>query len=334
MVYLTTFALAFGISFCITFIFTHFLIPYLLSKNISGIDGHKPDKPKIPEMGGISIVVGYTLGILAVLSIGENFDPTMVFAGLLVFIFASVIGFSDDLWKLSHKIKPVLLLAAAAPLVILGAGKPEIVIGPYTVDFSFFPALYWLIIVPLGVTGAANVTNMLAGFNGLMSGLGIVSCGFMTVIALYLGQTEAAILLSTMVGAQLAFLHFSKFPARIFPGDTGTLGLGALMASAMIIGNFELLGLICLVPLIFNASISLLSVGGFFEEKQFRKEKLSAFRLTDDGLLSYVKLEKPITLSKILLYNKPQKEYVLVFKLILLSIIANLIALGLAWVWW
>jgi len=335
-------AFAFVLSFAVTFGCTRYFTALLGRMGIAGVDGHKPHKPHVPEMGGTAILLGYSVALpsaaLIYLHYAPGFDLTPVAAALGVFLIAGAIGVVDDLRKLSHRVKPLLLLAAAAPLVLLRTGVAEVRLPFLTVDFAGvmghdLSLLYWLVVVPLGVTGAANVTNMLAGFNGLMSGLGVVSCATLAVISVYLGQPAAALVFAAMAGAQLAFLYFNRYPARVFPGDAGTLSLGALVAAGLVIGNIEFLGVVVLLPQIVNASMSLLSVGRFFEEKQFREEKMSALNVTSDGLISFTRLEKPITLCKILLYNRPQREYALVFKVIILSVISALLALWLAVAW-
>jgi UDP-N-acetylglucosamine--dolichyl-phosphate N-acetylglucosaminephosphotransferase len=327
-------------AFILTFACTPYLIRKLRQMNIVGVDGHKPDKPEIPEMGGLSMLFGYTIALLAAAFFISQADPgldiTPIYAVLGVFIIAAAIGAADDLYKLHHHRKPLMLLFAATPLILLKTGVPEIAFPFYTLDFTSLLGydltwLYWLIIVPIGVTGAANVVNMLAGFNGLMSSLAVTSCTAMALVSLALGEHTAALVFATMVGAQLAFLRFNWTPARIFPGDVGTLGFGALYAAAIIAWNMEFAGLIVFLPYLINGSMSLLSVGRFFEEKQFKQEKLAALEVTEDGLISFNKLEKPITLCKLMLYNRPQRESTLVLKLAVLSVISSIFALMFTW---
>jgi UDP-N-acetylglucosamine--dolichyl-phosphate N-acetylglucosaminephosphotransferase len=103
---------------------------------------------------------------------------------------------------------------------------------------------YTLVLIPLGMTGAANAVNMIGGYNGSEAGLGILMTGTLLVIALASGSMAAAALLIAMLGALLAFLAFNWYPAKIFMGDTGTLQIGAVVAAAVIIGNMEKYGMI------------------------------------------------------------------------------------------
>jgi UDP-N-acetylglucosamine--dolichyl-phosphate N-acetylglucosaminephosphotransferase len=333
--------IVFLLSAVFTWASTNLLIGRLRHRGIVGVDGHKPDKPKIPEMGGLSVLLGYTLAIVCGIVVIHYLNPGLskfqIIAPLLVFLIAGLVGFIDDLKKLHHHVKPLLLLAAALPLVLLRAGAADIRVPFFTFSFSNvfgldMSLLYWLVVVPVAITGAANVSNMLAGFNGLSSGLGVISSAALAVIGVIYGRPEVVLIFSGMAGAQLAFLWFNRYPARIFPGDTGTLSFGAFFAAGIIVGNVEFLGFLVFLPQILNASMSLLSVGGFFEEKQFRKEKLSALKISPEGLLSFTRLEKPITLCKLLLYGRPQMEYELVMKVWLLAILCSSVAILLAWV--
>ncbi|MFC2162150.1 hypothetical protein ACFLRF_00580 [Candidatus Altiarchaeota archaeon] len=332
---------AFLVAFAVTFVCTRILIKKLAKAGICGMDGHKLSGPMVPEMGGTAILIGYTLAITVGFAFGVYhgipLDGTALAACLGAFLIAGYVGAVDDIKKLHHRKKPVYLLAAALPLILLQAGVAEVKLPFFTLDLTNIfglnlAILYWLIIIPLGITGSGNLVNMLAGFNGLMSGLAIISCLTMALFAGWIGNPTAVLIFTAMVGAQLAFLHFNKYPARIFPGDVGTLSFGAMYTAGIVIGNMEVVGLLAFLVYFGNASISLLSVGRFFEEKQFRKEKMSALVLGQDGTIMFNRLEKPITLCKTLLYNRPQTEATLVFKVLLLSIISSLIAL--TSIWW
>jgi len=337
MLYLQVLVFAFIAAFTATFGATLHLIRVMKSKGIVGADCHKRNKPEIPEMGGLAIVLVYPLVLIASGLLFRQsylgFTFKGIIAALAVFEIAAIIGVFDDLYKLSHKIKPILLLFAAAPLILLKIGVPVIRLPFFSIDFTNLfgmdlSLLFWLVIVPLGVTGAANVSNMLAGFNGLSSGLSFIGSVTLAIAAYFMAQPSAAMIFAAMAGAQLAFWTFNRCPAKIFPGDVGTLSFGALLAAGIIVGNLEFFGVLVMLPQILNASMSLLSVGRFFEEKQFRKEKLSALKIEKDGKIWFTRLEKPITLCKILLYKRPQSESMLVAKVFVLGIISSLAALA------
>ena len=72
-----------------------------------------------------------------------------------------------------------------------------------------------------------------------------------------------------MLGALIAFLYFNKYPAKIFPGDTGTLIIGATIVSIAFIGRVKLIALIVLLPNIIDAALKFYSAG-VMERQQFK----------------------------------------------------------------
>ena len=64
---------------------------------------------------------------------------------------------------------------------------------------------------------------------------------------------------------------FNKYPAKILPGDVGTLSIGACIASALIIGNFETAGVVVMIPYFLDFVIKIKN--GFPKELDFIKIK-------------------------------------------------------------
>jgi UDP-N-acetylglucosamine--dolichyl-phosphate N-acetylglucosaminephosphotransferase len=157
-----------------------------------------------------------------------------------------IIGVFDDLISIRQWIKAIIPVFAALPLMALKEGYSMMRI-PFVgmIDFGIF---YPLVLVPLGITGAANAVNMLAGFNGLEVGMGVVAVGALAVIAYLIGQTTALIILLAALGALIAALYYNWYPAKVLVGDVGTLTIGAVIASAVIVGNYETAGAIIIIP--------------------------------------------------------------------------------------
>jgi UDP-N-acetylglucosamine--dolichyl-phosphate N-acetylglucosaminephosphotransferase len=253
-------------SFVATFICTPWIIPKLERANFTGKDMNKQDKRKIPNIGGFAIIFGFSAGTLLAIGLftyfgtfGGHFNPALILAAFSTILLMALIGVFDDLFSMHQAVKATLPLFAALPLVAVNAGVTSM-------DFPFIGLvnvglLYALILIPIGITGASNVTNMLAGFNGLEAGMGSVACLSLGIIALLTGKTESAILLFSMLGALLAFLYYNWYPAKVFMGDAGTLGIGAVIASAVIAGNYEMAGVIVILPYTFDFFIK--AVNGF-----------------------------------------------------------------------
>lgn len=239
------------ISFVTCYVLTHFLVPRLKRFGMVGRDMNKPNQPDVAEMGGIAIVAGVTAGLLVAIFFntffGFDFNLIYVLAAIITIHSVSFMGIVDDLLDIPQWLKALLPLAAAIPLVALrAAGSTSMhipIIG--MVDFGIF---YILILIPIGVAVASNLTNMLAGFNGMETGMGIVIFSALSVLAIAKGSVEMSAISLSMLAALLAFLIFNAYPAKIFPGDVGNLTIGAAIATAVIIGNIESAGAILMLP--------------------------------------------------------------------------------------
>ena len=136
-----------------------------------------------------------------------------------------------------------------------------------------------MIVIPIALSIGSNLTNMLAGLNGIESGLGVISLASLTIACIILSKYDVTIISMSMLGALIAFLYFNKYPAKIFPGDTGTLIIGATIVSIAFIGRVKLIALIVLMPNIIDAALKFYSAG-VMERQQF-----SPTQVNDDGKL-------------------------------------------------
>ncbi|MFB6286680.1 MAG: hypothetical protein ABEK03_08950 [Candidatus Bipolaricaulia bacterium] len=228
------------------------LVPRLTASGLTGRDLHKPEQPDIAEMGGLGIVAGFVPGVLGAVALDTfleglvRVETVTLLAVLATVLIVALVGVLDDLLDISQSTKAVLPLLAAFPLVAIEAGQTTLAV-PFLGRIDFGIA-YALVLVPLGVTGAANAANMLAGFNGLEVGLGLVATGSLAIIAAAIGATTALVILLAGVGALVGALRFNWLPARVMIGDVGTLSIGAIVAAAVIVGNFETAGVVVILP--------------------------------------------------------------------------------------
>lgn len=250
---------AFGfLSFLVTFVFTRLLIPRLARAGITGMDENKPGQPAVPEMGGIAIVAGFSAGMLLAIFfnsfLGFQFNLVNVLAAIITIHAIAFIGMVDDLISIPQWLKAALPLFAAVPLVVVKAAGSTAMTIPFigAVDLG---VIYIFILVPIAIAVCSNLTNMLAGFNGLEVGVAAVMFATLTIIALSNGQTEMSIITISMLAALVAFLYFNKYPAKVFPGDVGNLTIGVAVASAVIIGNLETAGVILMIPYIADFAV-------------------------------------------------------------------------------
>jgi len=234
----------------IAFLSTFLVIPEFVrkakEKNFVGRDVHKTKRVFVAELGGIPMVLGFCIGVFSAIAvIGLNdggLNLVSLFAAISAILLVFVVGVIDDLFWIKWRTKMFLPLIASVPLIAVKVGTPIMNIpylGPVNLGW-----LYLLVFIPLGVTGATNAMNMIGGYNGLEASLGVLIMLPLLIIAVNSGHWTAAILLIAMIGVLLAFLVFNWYPAKIFMGDSGTLQMGAVIASAAIIGNMEKYGLL------------------------------------------------------------------------------------------
>lgn len=165
------------LSFAATWIATRKWIRKAPQVGLLGWDMHKLGRPQVPEMGGVPLVFGFVLGVLVYIGIEtfylNSYRYTPILAAICTVLMACIIGIMDDIlgWKagLRQWQKPMFMLFAAMPMMVINAGQTTMtlpLIG--RVDWGI---LYPLVIVPVGIVGASNAFNMIAGYNGLEAGM-------------------------------------------------------------------------------------------------------------------------------------------------------------------
>ncbi|MEM5794323.1 MAG: glycosyl transferase family 4 [Candidatus Aenigmatarchaeota archaeon] len=249
------FLLIISTSFFATFFLTKLWIRIAKKSRLAGKDLNKYNKPEIPEAGGIAFVIGTTFAILLYIFIKTFYllstsNLVEILAVLLTLLLAGFLGFIDDIlgWKkgLAQWQKPLLTIPIAIPLMVINAGNSVMSIPFFgRVDFGI---LYPLLIVPVGIVGAANGFNMLAGLNGLEASIGLIILSTLGVFTWLLNSLWVATIAFSAVFSLIAFLIFNKYPAKVFPGNTLTYATGALIACIAILGNMEKIAVFLFIP--------------------------------------------------------------------------------------
>ena len=251
------------LSFFVTRITMPKIIQKLEAADIVGKDIHKSWKPVVAEMGGFGILFGFIIGMFVGICMHEVLTFQLVIV-LVVILLVGMIGIADDLLALTSKEKFFLLFLAGIPL--LWAAPPNV-------------GMLYLISIPIALSIGSNLTNMLAGLNGIESGLGIISMASLTIACIILGKYDVTIISMSMLGALIAFLYYNRYPAKIFPGDTGTLIIGATIVCIAFIGRVKLIAFIILMPNIIDAALKFYSAGVMNRQQQ------KPTQLNEDGKL-------------------------------------------------
>jgi phospho-N-acetylmuramoyl-pentapeptide-transferase len=91
------------------------------------------------------------------------------------------------------------------------------------------------------IAGASNAVHLTDGLDGLAAGSCAIVLLAYTAITITSGEEGLATLSACLVGASVGFLWFNSFPASIFMGDTGSLGLGGAIGAMAVMTQTEIL---------------------------------------------------------------------------------------------
>ena len=221
-----------------------------------GPQGHVV-KQGTPTMGGLLIMIAMAFPFLI---FSEHTVPALT--AFSVALGCAAIGFVDDWMKVSHRRS--LGLPGRWKLALLGAITLFVAIVVERGDFKttiYLPLLDidvplswgWYVLLFVIIAGASNSVNLTDGLDGLASGTATISIFTYTAITLvaYLvslrrgtadvEQLDLAILGAALIGASIGFLWYNAFPAQVFMGDTGSMGLGGALAAFAIMTKTEAL---------------------------------------------------------------------------------------------
>jgi UDP-N-acetylglucosamine--dolichyl-phosphate N-acetylglucosaminephosphotransferase len=287
-------------AFILTFLATPFVSRFFFRKGVVGVDLHKDGNIKVPEMGGVAIF----FSVLAVLIYYYFVGRANLLIPVFVLYIIGTLGVIDGFVRLSAAQKVVSFFVVGM-FLSWGLGFRNIV--PYLVIGFLFMA-------------AVNFTNMLAGFNGLEIGTGAIASLGMAAVSYLAGADTSFIIASAMAGALLAFLYYNRYPATVFPGDVGTLIIGAALFSSALLGRFYIPGFLIFMPYLADAALKFLSAGVMTRESQ----KPTEFR---DGKL-YIPEKTNLSLARIFLKRTPLSEKEVVLRVWLVEALFVSMAVG------
>ena len=211
-----------------------------------GPAGHH-GKAGTPTMGGLAIFIAIAVPFLI---LSEYRAASLAVLGTALAMAA--LGFADDVIKLRRRRSLGLsgktkLFVQALTAIALWIAVTEYVglndtlrlrVIDFTVELGFaYPILIFLVLA-----GATNGVNLTDGLDGLAAGCAaIVLLTYTVMTFITRGQQDLALLSACLVGACVGFLWFNSFPASVFMGDTGSLGLGGAIAGLAVMTKTELL---------------------------------------------------------------------------------------------
>ncbi|HYM49638.1 MAG TPA: phospho-N-acetylmuramoyl-pentapeptide-transferase [Candidatus Limnocylindrales bacterium] len=206
-------------------------------------------KAGTPTAGGILFPA---IAVILYLAGDRSPGGALVVLGLL---FGGALGFLDDLAKIRGRRNLGLRARQKILIQLLSGGVLGYLalrwgLTRQQVPLGGAPALGgWMI--PIGLVAFAagsNAFNLTDGSDGLSAGAGALVFGTLAGLALLQHHAASAIMPAVLAGALLGFLAYNRYPARIFMGDTGSLGLGmAMVAAAIATGLLWYLPLLAIV---------------------------------------------------------------------------------------
>lgn len=264
--------LSIGASFMLAVLFGPLFIPLLRRMKFGQqirTDGPQSHLKKsgTPTMGGIIILLAV---LLAFLKFSDKTDEFWVL--LIAALGFGLVGFLDDYIKIVfkrslgltafQKLFGQLLFSVIICVMLHHMGHSTAIDIPGTstaLELSWF--YYPFVVIMMFAT--SNAVNFTDGVDGLLGGTGAIAFTAFTVLALHASEHESAIFSATMIGALLGFLVFNAHPAKVFMGDSGSLGIGGGMAAVAILTKTEILLVIIGGVFVLEMLSVILQVGSF-----------------------------------------------------------------------
>ena len=316
--------IVFIVGFSITYIILPYLINFMKRKRFVGNDIHKNTKSEIAESGGLSMLIGLVFSsILIILFFPIYSKQTLIF--LLTVLLAGFIGFIDDRIKLRSRYKIILSIFTGSIFFIAN------LFGFITINSPTIPfidrtrlTIIYPFLVPLLIAVIINTVNMLEGYNGEGSGTCLIAVIFLFICSLIWNSAEGVLFTVPVIAVIIPFFIFNKYPAKIFPGDVGTLGMGAMIACIMLFGSLEVATFCVLLIHIFNSFYYIYSIRGFFESSSsVRESKDDIILLEDDRIKASDQKDAVLTLPRLILASGPLREPKLVKNFFAISLICG-----------
>jgi len=203
-------------------------------------------KAGTPTMGGVILFLAVTVSFLILTD--YDWRSVGVFGAAIA---CALLGFADDYTKLVRRrslglrarTKLVVTIAISLGLWFVASHEAHLASTlrlrfiDYQIDLGwFYPLLIYLVVA--GTTSAVNLTD---GLDGLAAGCAAIVLLAYIGITFLAGDFDLAMLSGCLVGACIGFLWFNAFPATIFMGDTGSLGLGGAIAGLAVMTKTEVL---------------------------------------------------------------------------------------------
>lgn len=289
MLILAKAALALMVSFIISVVFGYILIPFLKKLKVKQrvsvfLQNKHQKKDGTPTMGGLIFIIPTIVSTIILILLNKIEWTENLLIILFVFLAYGLLGFIDDYLIIKRnnneglteiqKLIGQILIAVVFFFIFMKSGR-NTVLDIHTLgiklDLGWFYGLFILFVL----VASSNAVNLTDGLDGLAGGLstiaflafGIISFGSTWIM----GNQDIGVFCFILVGALLGFLVYNTHPAKVFMGDTGSLALGATLASVAILTNHEVTLIVVAGVFVFETLCCLIQMfaGRYFNKKVF-----------------------------------------------------------------
>jgi len=224
------------LAFCIGLIVVTYGIPVIvrisIAKRLYDVPGErKVNKTVIPNLGGIALFAGISIGTLIGILRDSFPDWRYISSGMIILFF---IGIKDDILVISARKKLAAQVICALILILLG----DIRISHFQGILGIHEINYWVSVIfsSILIIGTINAMNLIDGIDGLASAIGIMATLIFGSLFYILGNFNYAILCFATAGSLVSFYLYNVHGKtnKIFMGDTGSLILGLIIAVSAI----------------------------------------------------------------------------------------------------
>ncbi len=202
-------------------------------------------KYRVVNGGGIAVTFSFLVIALITMSFIAKEELIYYLAAILSITLIATIGIVEDFIHMKQIYRVFLPLFASLPLIAVF--HSTLILIPFLGVVNFGVA-YSIIFIPLWIVASSNLVNLLAGFNGLEVGIGIIAGITMALISFIAGSQIGTLLSTALVAVCLGFLIYNWYPAKILGGNSLTYLIGGAIGTISIIANVEVAAIILMGP--------------------------------------------------------------------------------------
>ena len=211
-------------------------------------------KSGTPTMGGVIFIIPTILTSIFLILTGKMQFSVNLLIVMFVFISYALIGFLDDYVSIKRnqnkgltQLEKLLLqfIVALIFYILYRKYTPansvlEITLLHIKWNLGWFYGIFILFLL-VGTSNAVNLTDGLDGLAGGLSAIAFLAFGLISWGSYWIeGYQDIGIFCFILIGSIMGFLVYNSNPAKVFMGDTGSLTLGATLATVAILTNHEL----------------------------------------------------------------------------------------------